>query len=139
MEGVGWLLGCRVGMAGFGRVVLIKRLLGEAEGCLAKGDPVQGPEKLYKVAEECVKALAERFKLEEVKEAEGRGRWTVTLLEKAVGRLVDKLGMDVELGWVEANYLHVWGFHEVKLDVNDVKRRIPMIRKLVELTEECWA
>jgi hypothetical protein len=58
------------------------------------------------------------------------------LLEKAVGKLVSKLGMDVELGWVEANYLHVWGFHEVKLDVEDVKRRIPIIRKLAELTEK---
>jgi hypothetical protein len=29
-----------------------------------------------------------------------RGRWTVTLLEKAVGKLVDKLGLDVELGWL---------------------------------------
>jgi hypothetical protein len=36
--------------------------------------------------------------LKEVREAEEKGRWTVTLLEKAVGRLVDKLGMDVELG-----------------------------------------
>jgi len=44
--------------------------------------------------------------------------------------------MDVELGWAEANYLHVWGLHEAKLDVEDVKRRIPIIRRLVDLAQE---
>jgi hypothetical protein len=68
--------------------------------------------------------------------AEEEGGWTVTLLEKAVGKLVDKLGVDVEFGWAEANYLHVWGFHEAKLDVEDVKRRIPIIRRLVDLAQE---
>jgi hypothetical protein len=115
---------------------LIERLFGVAAGYLEKGDAVQSSEKLYKVAEECVKALAERFNLFEVKEAEEKGRWTVTLLEKAVGKLADKLGMEVEVGWVEANYLHIWGFHEVKLDAEDVKRRVPMIRRLTELTQK---
>jgi len=117
------------------RIELIKRLLNEADGYLAKGDPVQSSEKLYKSAEECIKALAERFNLEEVKMAEEKGRWTVTLLEKAVGKLVNKLTIDIELGWDAANYLHIWGFHEVKLDTESVKRRLPMIKKLVELTE----
>lgn len=117
------------------RVRLIKRLLKEADGYLAKGDPVQSSEKLYKASEECIKALAERFNLEEVKTAEEKGRWTVTLLEKAVGKLVNKLSTDVELGWDAANYLHIWGFHEVKLDAEDVKRRLPIIKRLLELTE----
>lgn len=95
------------------RIKLIKRLLNEAENYLAKGDSIQSSEKLYKVAE---------------------GRWTVTLLEKAVGKLINKLGMDIGVGWDAANYLHVWGFHEAKLDVEAVKRREPMIKRLVELT-----
>jgi len=37
---------------------------------------------------------------------------------------------------VEANYLHVWGFHKAKLDVEDVKRRIPIIRRLVDLAQK---
>lgn len=123
-------------MVSLERISFIKCLLSEADGYLAKGDPVQSSEKLYKVAEECVKILAERFNLEEVKAAEEKGRWTVTLLEKAVGKLVDKLGVDVELGWDAANYLHVWGFHEVKLDTEDVKRRLPRIKRLIELTEK---
>gem|GEM_PF-4976672 len=44
--------------------------------------------------------------------------------------------MDVELGWAEANYLHMWDFHETKLDAEDVKRRVPMIMRLIRLTEE---
>ncbi len=47
------------------------------------------------------------------------------LLEKAVGKLADKFSMDVEIGWDAANYLHIWGFHETKLDTEDVKRRLP--------------
>jgi hypothetical protein len=123
-------------VAAAGRLELARRLLAEAEEYLAKGDAVQSSEKLYKAAEECIKALAERLNLKEVREAEEKGRWTVTLLEKAVGKLVDKLGVDVEFGWAEANYLHVWGFHEAKLDVEDVKRRIPIIRRLVDLAQE---
>jgi hypothetical protein len=119
-----------------GRVKLIEKLFGEASTYMEKGDAVQSSEKLYKAAEESVKALAERFNLEEVKAAEERGRWTVTLLEKAVGKLVGKLGMDVEVAWAEANYLHVWGFHETKLDVEDVKRRVFAIRKLIDLAKK---
>jgi len=36
--------------------------------------------------------------LPEAKEAEGKGRWTVALLERAVRKLADKLGTDVQLG-----------------------------------------
>ena len=75
---------------------MARRLLAEAEECLAKGDAVRSSERLYKAAEECIGALAERLNLKEVREAEEKGRWTVTLLEKAVGKLVDK---DVGLGW----------------------------------------
>lgn len=123
-------------MVSLERVKLIERLFEEAAGYLEKGDSVQSSEKLYKSAEECIKALAEHFSLEEVKDAEERGRWTLTLLEKAVGKLVNKLSVDVELGWDAANYLHIWGFHEVKLDVEDVKRRLPTIKKLIELSRK---
>jgi len=116
------------------RVEFIRHFFIEAEGYLAKGDAVQSSEKLYKAAEECVKALSERLSLPEVKDAEERGRWTVTLLEKAVRKLSDHIGIDVQLGWDAANHLHVWGFHEAKLETEDVKARIPLIRRLMELT-----
>ena len=77
--------------------------------------------------------MAERFNLEEVKAAEERGRWTTALLEKAVGKLVERVGLDIQLGWDAANYLHVWGFHEARLDVSDVERRVPIVERLVKL------
>lgn len=126
----------RESWSGLERVKLVERLLSEANGYLEKGDAVQSSEKLYKAAEECIKTLAERLNLKEVKEAEEKGRWTVTLLEKTVGKLTDKLGMDVEIGWDAANYLHIWGFHETKLDAEDVKRRLPLIARLKELTKK---
>ena len=87
-----------------------------------------------RAAEECVKALSERLSLPEVKDAEEKGRWTVTLHERAVRKLSDKMGMDVQLGWDAANHLHIWGFHEAKLETEDVKARIPLIKRLIELT-----
>jgi hypothetical protein len=72
-----------------------------AERYLAEGrelvdrDPVQASEKLYKVAGECVKALAIHYNLEDIlRNVEKRGRWTVTDLEKVVeeiSRRVDEL------------------------------------------------
>jgi hypothetical protein len=116
------------------RIEIIKNLLAKAEEYLAKGDAVQSSEKLYKAAEECIKLLSERFNLPEAKEAEEKGRWTVTLLEKAVRKLSDKISIDVQIGWDAANYLHVWGFHEAKLETENVKARIPLIKRLIELT-----
>jgi hypothetical protein len=62
-------------------------LFSEGEEYLARGDIFQSSEKFYKVAEECIKLLSERFNLPEIKDAEERDRWTVTLLEKAVRKL----------------------------------------------------
>ena len=116
------------------RIEIIKNLFTEAEEYLAKGDAVQSSEKLYKAAEECIKLLSERFNLPEVKEAEEKGKWTVTLLEKAVRKLSDKISIDVQICWDSANYLHVWGFHEAKLEAENVKARLPLIKRLIKLT-----
>ena len=115
------------------RIEIIKNLFAEAEEYLAKGDAIQSSEKIYKAAEECIKALSEHYNLPEVKEAEEKGKWTITLLEKAVRKLSDKISIDVQLGWDAANYLHVFGFHEAKLEVENVKARIPLIKRLIEL------
>jgi hypothetical protein len=123
-------------MAALSRIEFIRHLLIEAEEYLARGDAAQSSEKLYKAVEECVKALSEHFSLPEVRDAEERGRWTTTLLERAVRKLTSKMGVDVQLGWDAANHLHVWGFHEAKLEAEDVKARIPLIRRLIELTEK---
>jgi predicted nucleic acid-binding protein len=58
------------------------RFLEEGKALVDK-DPVQASEKLYKAAEECVKALAIHYNLSDILEVvEKRGRWTVTELDK---------------------------------------------------------
>jgi hypothetical protein len=53
-----------------------------------------------------------------------------------VRRLSGKMGVEFQLGWDAASRLHVWGLHEARLEVEDVKAGVPLIRGLVELTEE---
>ncbi|ADN50768.1 PaREP1 family protein [Vulcanisaeta distributa] len=92
-----------------------------------KGDVVQASERLYKAVEGSVKALAIARGLDEAREALSKGRWTVSLLDKAARRLGDK----VWRAWTEAYFLHVNGFHEVRIDVDDVRARIPIIQELI--------
>ena len=100
-------------------------------------DLIQASEKLYKSVEECVKACAKFLQMEDIIErVRSRGRWTVTDLEKAVQKITEKLGEDVRLAWDAANYLHVWGFHEAKLDVEAVKLRISNIEKALKLVKK---
>jgi hypothetical protein len=111
---------------------LAVRFLAEGKA-LVDRDPVQASEKLYKAAEEAVKALAIRLNLSEVlRRVEGRGRWSATDLEKAVLRSSERLGGWVRQSWDAAWVLHVWGFHEARLDAEDVKARAPDVERLVE-------
>jgi AraC-like DNA-binding protein len=118
------------------RLELAERYLAEGKE-LVDRDPVQASEKLYKVAEECVKALAIHYNLEDILgNVEKRGRWTVTDLEKAVkeiSRRVDELFVSL---WDHAWVLHVWGFHEAKLDSESVKMRIKYIESMLEKTRK---
>jgi len=113
---------------------LAVKFLEEGKKLLDK-DPVQASEKLYKAAEECIKALAIHFKLEDIlSKVREKGRWTVTELEKAVEAISDRIGKWFEEAWDRAWTLHVWGFHEAKLDADAVKRRLPYIEKIIEET-----
>jgi hypothetical protein len=63
---------------------LAERYFEEGRALVDK-DPVQASEKLYKGAEEVVKALAAHFGLRDILEdVEKSRRWSVTRLEKAV-------------------------------------------------------
>ena len=114
------------------RLELASRLLEEGERLLERGDPVQASEKLYKAAEEAVKTaalvLGEKRILEDV---EARGRWTVTDLERAVRSLSRRIP-EARRWWDSASYLHVWGFHEAKLDLEAVRARIGDVKMLVD-------
>ncbi|GAB6946706.1 PaREP1 family protein [Vulcanisaeta sp. JCM 16161] len=114
------------------RLELAMKYLDEGEALIDR-DPAQASEKLYRAAEEVVKALAQYYDLKDVlSRVEGRGRWTVTDLEKAVLAISRTLGDRVRHSWDTANYLHVWGFHETKLDPEDVRERVPDIEKMVQ-------
>ena len=111
---------------------LAEKFLEEALEYIRKGDAAQASEKLYKAAEESVKAAAILLNLTDVLErVESRGRWTVTDLERVVRRL-DKLVPGARAWWDAASYLHVWGFHEAKLDIDSVKARVEDVKRLLE-------
>jgi len=113
------------------RLDIARKYLEEGEALTDK-DSVQASEKLYKACEEAIKALAIYNKLSEIlAKVEEKGRWTVTELEKAVEILSDMIGEWIIASWDAAWTLHVWGFHETKLDSEAVRRRAKQIRKLI--------
>jgi len=117
-------------------IELAKKYLNEGKKLVEK-DPVQASEKLYKAVEESIKALAIVENLEEIlRRVKNRGRWTVTDLDKAARKLSKKIGKWVLHTLDHAWTLHVWGFHEGKLDSEAVKERIPEIEKMVKYVEK---
>jgi hypothetical protein len=117
-------------------VELALRFLEEGKGLVDK-DPVQAGEKLYKAAEETVKALTIYFNLVNIiKSVNERGRWTVTDLERAALEISRKLGRWFRAAWDAANYLHVWRFHEAKINAEDIDDRLPNIERIVKEAQE---
>ena len=118
------------------RLELAERYLIEGRDLIDK-DPIQASEKLYKAAEECVKALAMHFNLEDIlRGVEKRGRWAVADLEKAVEAISEMVGGRFGEAWDRAWALHVWGFHEAKFDSSAVRIRMPYVEKIVEETKK---
>ena len=115
------------------RLAVAEHMLARAREELGRRDPVQASEKLYKAAEEAVKALAIRYGLRGVLDrVRARGRWTVTDLSKAATGLAERVGSWLLDAWDHAWTLHVRGFHEARLDSEDVRARLPHIERLVE-------
>lgn len=124
---------------GLARLKLAEKAFREAENHLSKGDSVQASEKLYKVAEECIKAMAEALGLDEAREARRRGRWTLRLLDVAAAKLAEKLGRRVYDDWSHAYFLHVEGFHEARLSIDQVKARARYVEELLEIARNTVA
>jgi hypothetical protein len=118
------------------RLELARKYIAECEEYIKKGDAVQASEKAYKVAEEIVKALAEKFNLEEYQRARKEGRWYTYLLGSASSKISTKLGSWVLNGWDSGYSLHVWGFHEAKWSIVDILPRVEVIRKMLEEAEK---
>ena len=115
---------------------LIDRFLAEGREYISKEDPVQASEKLYKVVEECIKLLAERYRIPEYEEAMEDGRWWSRLLSRSARRLGQMTGeRRIEEVWAEAFDLHVWGFHEKSLDIEHIKPDVAYVEWLVGYTK----
>jgi hypothetical protein len=100
-------------------------------------DPVQASEKLYKAAEEAVKALAVALDLEQARIAAKEGGWWTRLLNRAAEAVAERLGLEeLALWWKAAYYLHVEGFHEARLNGEDVKRNYRYVEALVTTAEK---
>ena len=133
-------LGLDPGIAAEARIELAGKYLAEAEESLAKGDAVQASEKLYKVVEECIKALAELYDTPEHREAAREGRWWAQLLGKAARRLARGLNEPrIEYAWAVAYDVHVWGFNEAKYTVEDVRGDLEHTSWLLNYTKQTAA
>jgi len=111
---------------------LAEKYLNEGKQLIEK-DAVQACEKLYKAAEEVVKALTIYFGIRKILEhVKERGRWTVTDLSKAAHEIANRIGEWFLDAWDHAWVLHVWGFHEAKLDSEDIKARFQAIERMVK-------
>ena len=115
---------------------LAVKFFGEGRAMVDK-DPVQASEKLYRAAEEAVKALAISLGLKEAEEALEMGRWTATLLFNAASSIADRLSLkEVRLWWRVAWTPHVEGLHEARLGSGEVARDVEYIQSLVELAKK---
>ena len=119
------------------RIELAERYLSEARSYLDKGDSIQASEKMYKVVEECIKALAEYYKVSELEEARRRGGWLTWLLGSAARTLAEKLNESkIEYVWTVAYDIHAWGFHEAKYNVDKIRMDVRHVEWLLNFTKQ---
>ena len=113
------------------RIELALKYLEEGRALVEK-DPAQASERLYRAAEEAVKALALHYDLRGALErAERRGRWTFEELEKAARAIARRVGEWFIAAWDAASYLLVLGAQEAKLDSESVEARLPSIERMI--------
>ena len=118
------------------RLELAERHLKEGKEYLAREDPVQASEKLYKVVEECIKALSEHYSLGILREVEKEGRWRTWLLGSASRELAGKLNEPrIADAWARAYDVHVWG-QEAKYGMEEVEADLPHVEWLFEYTKQ---
>jgi len=119
------------------RIEVAEHFFEEAKKYIEVGDAVQASEKLYKVVEECIKALAQYYRIPELSEVIKRGRWDTWILGKAAARLALQLGEErIRTAWAYAYEIHVWGFHETKYGIDIVKQTLPYIEWLLQYTKK---
>ena len=115
----------------------IREFLAEGKSYIELGDSIQASEKLYKAAEEAVKALSQVYANGVWKEVAEKGRWTSLLLFRAVIEIARNLkNEEIRRYWNTAWTLHVEGFHEGRLEIDYIKEEARDIEELVKLAEE---
>ena len=114
----------------------IKGMFMKALEYIDKNDPIQASEKLYKVCEECIKLLAEINGIDEYNKAREKEHWSTSLLQLATNRLSMIYGNEIKQAWDSAYRLHIEGFHENRLGIEDVKYSIEPIERLLRIVEQ---
>lgn len=105
-------------------------LIREADELLEKGDIVQASEKYYKAAEEAIKLLVKTLNLKDIIEkVKVNRRWTSSLLFDAARRI----SPEMYVIWVDAWYLHIYGFHEMKLDYYEAKKLSKSVHEIIDI------
>jgi hypothetical protein len=109
-------------------------LVEEADELLSKGDIIQASEKYYKAAEESIKLLVKILDIKEIIEKVRRRKsWESGILFKAARLIAKKTNKyEVIRIWRAAWYLHILGFHEMKL----TKERVIELSLLVHEVEK---
>lgn len=114
----------------------IKRFLQEAKKYLDENDIVQSSEKLYKVVEDGIKLLARERGIKEYKIVMKSKRWLIDLLESASYTLSSLLrNRIIKDAWLAAYNLHVFGFHEERLESQIIRGNLILIEKFVKFME----
>lgn len=110
----------------------LAKLVGQAEQEISSNDPLQAAEKLYKVAEECIKLLAIQNRMA----SKDKKRWNTKELNEYAESLKSIYGNDLYLNWkIALEDLHREGFHEDNLDTAKVYDRISSVIYLLGLIE----
>ncbi|MEM1627333.1 MAG: PaREP1 family protein [Sulfolobaceae archaeon] len=112
---------------------LISDWIKEADELLEKGDIVQASEKYYKAAEEAVKLMVKELNLTEILEkVKKSGRWSSALLFEGARAISPEMYSI----WVDAWYLHIYGFHEMRIDYKEVKKISQNIHKILDIIQK---
>ncbi|BDB98330.1 hypothetical protein SACC_13470 [Saccharolobus caldissimus] len=110
----------------------IERLLKEADELLSKGDIIQASEKYYKAAEEAIKILSYRNSIKTISKVNQIGHWNSKLYFDAIDEL-ENIYPDIRSLWISAWILHIEGFHEARLQKENVEVLKNDIEKLIKL------
>ncbi|PSN84209.1 hypothetical protein B9Q01_01910 [Candidatus Marsarchaeota G1 archaeon OSP_D] len=108
----------------------IKEWIAEADELLSKGDVVQACEKYYKAAEEAVKMLAVKLNMTDLlNKVKEQKRWSSDILFSVAFRAPK----EIHEAWKSAWVLHVYGFHEMSLEMEQVNLRANKVRLLANI------